>query len=207
MKKIVTILAVAALVATSCSDKKETSATNGVDLADTNVAEIEVNSVDEIQVDASEMVDTDSAGMHHNSSDVDTLETSNSAYAEGSVDKAIDDFLASDQTGTKEFTLDALGGADGDGNELSEEAKSQLTHIAELLAANLTAEIQAHGPDKVGIKPKTTIKANWVKAKLVLFKKFKGEQLTAKGHGADHLIKDIDAKDDAQKRIVISLTK
>ena len=202
MKKIVTILAVAALAVTACTDKKDDHTGHDghgdhavVEASETEVAEaVEETIAETVEETVEEVVDTEST----------------SEYADGTVEKSIFDFLSSGETGTKEFTLDALSGSDGgEGSELSEEAKLQLSHIADILAANpdLKAEIQAHGPDKVGIKPKTTIKANWVKAKMVLFKDFKGEQLTAKGHGSDHLLEGVDAKSDEQKRVIIALTK
>lgn len=191
MKKIVTILAVAAaLVATSCTGNTETEGTT----VDTTAVEA---------VDTAEVIEETVVVEE------DTTEAT-SVYAEGSVEQSILDFLASEETGTKSFILDALSNVEGEeGSELSEEANLQLSNIADILAANpdLKAEIQAHGPDKIGMKPKTTIQANWVKGKLVLFKDFKGEQLRAVGHGSDHLIEGVDSKDDAQKRIVIELTK
>lgn len=195
MKKIVTILAVAALVATSCTGNTETDSANGADsTATTDTAAV---------IETEETVEADTA-----TTEADT--TATSAYAEGSVDKAIEDFLASDESGTKEFTLDALGNLEGEeGSELSEDAELQLSHIADILAANpdLKAEVQSHGKKTPGVKISTTARANWLKAKLVAFKDFKGEQLRAVGHGSDHLLDGVDPKDDAQKRIVIALTK
>lgn len=193
MKKIVTILAVAALVATSCTGNTETDSTTGADSIAT--------------VDSAAVIETTEEVTEGDTTSVESDSTEASVYAEGSVDKAIEDFLASEETGTKEFTLDALSNADG--NELSEEATLQLTHIADILAANpdLNAEVQSHGKKIPGVKISTTTRANWIKAKMVLFKDFKGEQLRAVGHGSDHLLEGVDAKDDAQKRIVIALTK
>ncbi len=189
MKKVLVLLAVAALAATSCSDagkKTEAEVKNTVETTEETTKEV----VAEVKEEVTEAVST---GVK---------------YAEGTVGNSIMTFINSENAGTQSFTLDALAAGEGKG-ELSPEAKLQLSSIADILAANpeLKAEIQAHGPDKLGIKPKTVVKAGWVKTKLVLFKDFKAGQLTSKGYGSEKLLPGIDAKADAQKRVVIALTK
>ncbi len=202
MKKVIMLLVAAALTVTAC---KKTGNTEGETTDSTSVA----TDGEGIEGEGTEGETTEDA----TSIDTVAVSTIGADFAEGSAEKSILDFVNGGEAGTKTFVLDQFAvvesGEEGADDAISAGAETQLKNIAAILAANpeLGAEIQAHGRDVALVKAGTTARANAIKAKLVLFEDFKGEQLTAKGFGKDQLLEGVDGKDASQKRIVMAITK
>ncbi|MGB0423945.1 MAG: OmpA family protein [Flavobacteriales bacterium] len=131
-------------------------------------------------------------------------------WADGSMEKELSDFIATG-SGTQTFALDKIP---FEGEEISAEGKEQLDHLAQMLKDHpeLNAEIQGHTTaadnaiGRTGKKTASGTRAIWVKTKLV-FRGVDGKQLSTKGYADEQLLEGIDPKDDAQKRLLISLTK
>ena len=131
-------------------------------------------------------------------------------WADGSMEKDLSEFISTG-SGTQTFALDKIP---FEGEEISAEGKEQLDNLAQMLKDHpeLKAEIQGHTTaadnaiGRTGKKTASGTRAIWVKTKLV-FRGVDGKQLSTKGYADEQLIEGIDPKDEAQKRLLISLTK
>lgn len=131
-------------------------------------------------------------------------------WADGSMEKELSDFIATG-SGTQTFALDKIP---FEGEDLSAEGKEQLDNLSQMLKDHpeLQVEIQGHtaaANNAIGRTAKKTAsgtRAMWVKTKLV-FRGVDGKQLSTKGYADEQLLEGIDPKDDAQKRLVVALTK
>ncbi len=213
MKKIITLLSIVAIAITSCSeDKPETT---GVETTEVNASTDEEVSTEEV-VNEEAVADVDAEMVTNEEEVVEEVDeegasekavsTEESTSDDGTLTGDINAFINGDETGEKVFELTEVS---FDEKDLSEQGNLQLDEVAAILKANpnLVANIQAHLPAKMGAKPKTSAWALWVKTKLVVVRGVKSKQLSAKGYGSEQLIKGLDSKDDAHKRLLISLKK
>lgn len=201
MKKTIILFAIAAFAATSCSE-------SNTEKVDTENVEVESSTSEEEVVtteDESSTEDAESTEMESTEGEAENVGDASFEEEVSGLESEINNYINSESTEEKTFALTALS-FDG---ELSEEGSVQLDKVAELLEANpnLIAEIQAHLPQKTGAKPKTAARALWIKTKLVVGRGVKAKQISAKGYGSDKLIEGLDPKDDAHKRLLISLKK
>ena len=149
---------------------------------------------------------------HGNQGDMSAMESkgTNLGFAEGSWAWTIQNFMNTG-TGSQTFILDKVP---FEGDEISVEGNQQLDDLAALLMANpkMVAEVQAHSPDAdnaIGRKTKKTftiMRAGWVKLKLQS-RGVEAKQLSSKGYAYEMLLKNIDPKSDAQKRLAIVINK
>ena len=149
---------------------------------------------------------------HETGSDMTAMETKGTdlGFAEGSWAWKLQDFM-NNGSGSQTFILDKIP---FEGEEISVEGNQQLDDLAALLKANpaMNAEVQAHTPaadNAIGRTAKKTAsaaRAGWVKLKLQS-RGVDGKQLSSKGYADEMLLKNLDPKDDGQKRLAIVVTK
>lgn len=210
MKKTVLKLSLALAIPFAIASCNQSGVSEEANNGDTDSTEVS-DSTNELAVEEEEIqeetVNTDS------NEDVTSFE-------EGSWGYTLQQFLDSEETGSKNFALDQIVISEGEDSEeatedeLSTEAELQLDQLASLLISNpeVKAEVQGHSKEANNALGKAT-KKGWSKAKAFFIRKkliargVSEDQLRHEGYGDKTLLEGVDGKDNSQNRIEIQFTK